>query len=217
MSTRVLLVDDHRIMREGLRALLQGQRNLDVIGEADDGRTALDMAAEMRPDLVVMDVGLPDLNGIEATRQLVASQPEVRVIALSMHSDKRYVLQMLRAGAKAYLLKNTASEELLRAVKAVMAGESFLSPGIAGMVIEEMKDDAAPSRASAYSLLSGREREVLQLLAEGKTSRGIAEDLHLATRTIETHRREIMRKLDLHSVAELTKYAIREGLTTLDR
>ncbi len=216
VSTRVLLVDDHQMMRDGLRVLLENRAGLEVVGEAENGQQAVKLTGELRPDVVVMDVGLPGLNGVEATRQLLSRFPETKVVALSMHSDKRYVLQMLNAGAAAYLLKNSASEELLRAIDAVRANQSFLSPGVASLVVEHVqKGSQAPDSAEARSL-SEREREVLRLLAEGKTSKEIGQLLHLAARTVESHRREIMRKLDLHSVPALTKFAIREGLTSLE-
>ena len=216
MKTTVLLVDAHKMVREGLKAVLQAQPNLEVVGEAEDGRQALDLASELRPDVVVMDVGLPGLNGIEATRRLVDTVEGVHIVALSMHADRRYVTEMLSAGAGAYILKNSAAEELIRAIRAVTANESFLSPEITATVIQQITRGAPAAESSAYGVLSTREREVLQLLAEGQTSKQIASELHLAVRTVETHRRGIMHKLDLHSVAELTKYAVREGLTTLE-
>jgi len=202
------------MVREGLRLLLERLDGVRVVAEAADGREAVRLAQEHLPDIVVMDVGLPELNGIEATRRLLGAQPDVKIVALSVHSNKRYVTEMLKAGAAAYLLKNCASEELLRAIEAVMQDQVFLSPGITAAVVEQLMRNTAQD--SAFSVLSTREREVLQLLAEGKTSRQIAEQLKIAVRTIETHRREIMRKLDIRSVAELTKYAIREGLTSLE-
>ena len=212
MSTTVILADDHQMMREGLRSLLEKEPRLNVVGEAADGRAAVALAEQLSPDVVVMDVGMPDLNGIEATRMLQATCPDVRVVALSMHADKRYALRMLQEGALGYVLKGAASEELLRAIESAMRGQNYLSPEIAGVVI----DDYIRKRTAARgALLAPREREVLQLLAEGKTSKEIATTLDMAVKTVETHRRNIMDKVDLHSVAELTKYAIREGLTSL--
>jgi len=216
VKTTVLLVDDHKMMRDGLRVLLEQQSELQVIGEADNGRTALELTASLQPDVVVMDVGLPGLNGVEATRQLTTDHPKVKVVALSMHSDKRYVLEMLNAGAAAYLLKNSASDELLRAITAVRSNGSFLSPVVATTVIEAAQRGGSRSHVEAANALSSREREVLQLIAEGLTSKEIGNRLHLAVRTIDSHRREISRKLDLHTVADLTKFAIREGLTFLE-
>jgi DNA-binding NarL/FixJ family response regulator len=216
LNTAILLVDDHQVMREGLRVLLEKQPNLKVVAEAEDGRAAVEMVKRHTPHVVVMDVGMPDLNGIEATRQVVALESPPRVIALSVHADRRYVVEMFKAGASGYLLKNCATDELVRAIDAVMAGQSFLSPGITNVVVDEALHRGVESRRTAYTVLTRREREVLQLLAEGGTSKQIAAELNLAVRTIETHRREIMRKLDMHSVAALTKYAIREGLTSLE-
>ncbi len=217
MTTRVLLVDDHQMMRDGLRSVLENEAEVDVVGEAGNGRDALELFIRLHPDVVVMDIGMPELNGIEATRRILAENPRAKVIALSTHSDKRYVLEMLEAGAKGYVLKEAASHELLRALHAVMAGKNFLSPDITGAVVEGMmnRDDPRPA-STAYSALTTREREILQLLAEGKTSGGIAQALHISAQTVETHRRNIMRKLDLHNVAELTRYAIKEGLTGLE-
>jgi DNA-binding NarL/FixJ family response regulator len=217
MTTTVVLVDDHQMMREGLRAVLEKAPRLQIVGEAADGRVAVAMVAELRPDIVIMDVGLPGLNGIDATRRIVSGARGTRVVALSMHSDKRYVLEMLRAGASAYLLKNSASDELIAAIDAVLKGQRFLSPAIASTVVDEaLQESPTATTGTAFSAISDREREVLQILAEGRTSKEIAAELHVSVKTVETHRREIMRKLDLHSVAELTKYAVREGLTSLE-
>lgn len=215
MTTKIILVDDHQMMRDGLRALLDKEAGFKVVGDAPNGRDAIEVAKKLAPDIVVMDVGLPGLNGIEATRQIAEASPNANVIALSMHSDKRYVIQMLRAGAKAYLLKNCASDELVRAIRAVQNGETFLSQGIAQTLVEHVVRDQA-SAGSAFTDLTSREREVLQLLGEGMTSKEIAAELHISVKTVETYRRDIMQKLDLHSVAELTKYAIRQGLIRLD-
>jgi len=215
MNLRILLVDDHKMMRDGLRAILRSNADVEVVGEADDGRSAVDMVKRLRPDIVVMDVGIPHMNGIEATRQIKSLYPDTRVVALSTHSDKRYVMNMIKAGASGYVLKEAASDDLFHAVRTVSLGNHYLSPQITGVVLDRCRTRSA-GETSAYSLLGTREREVLQLLAEGKTSKAIASQLHLSTRTVETHRRNIMQKLDLHSVAALTKYAIREGLTSLD-
>lgn len=217
MKIRILLVDDHPMMRAGLRAVIAKRPELVVVGEAGDGETALALARELDPEVVVMDVALPGLNGVEATRRLLAAQPGVKVIALSLHDDRRYVLAMLRAGAAAYLVKTSAAEQLIQAVDAVVAGQAFLSPEVATVAVEHLglRNPGAPGRPPANSLTE-RQREVLRLLAEGKSSKEIAKDLGVATRTVESHRRDIMRKLDLHSVAELVKYAIREGLTAVE-
>ena len=216
-TTRILLVDDHPMMRDGLRTVIDQQPWLEVVGEADDGWSALALAAELEPDVVVMDVALPRLGGIEATRRLTAERPDVKVIALSLHNDRRYVLAMLRAGAVAYLVKTSVSDQLIQAIRAVVAGQAFLSPEVAAVAIE-LADERSPEPRGvpANASLSPRQVEVLRLIAAGRSSKEIARELGLATRTVETHRREIIRKLDLHSVAELVKYAIREGLTSLE-
>jgi len=216
MSLRVLLVDDHRLMREGLRKILEGTPGIEVVGEAEDGRSALAAVAEESPEVVVMDVGMAGMNGIDATQRLRKDHPEVRVVALSTHADKRYVRNMIKAGASAYVLKESASEDLLRAVRAAAHGEHYLSPQITGCLLESWTTPMVPESSSVYELLGAREREVLRLLAEGKTSKEIAAQLGLSIKTVETHRRNITQKVGLHSIAELTKYAVREGLTTLE-
>ena len=215
MSTRVLLADDHKIMRDGLRALLEKQAGMEVVAEAQDGRMTVRLARELMPDLVIIDIGMPDLNGIDATRQIVAEARDIKVIALSMHSDKRFVAQMFKAGAVAYLLKDCAFEELSHAVRVVLAGRIYLSPEIAGPVMEDYVRHIANIDSSGFSVLTAREREVLQLLAEGRTTKEIAARLNLSVKTIETHRQQIMNKLNTHTIADLIKYAIREGLTSL--
>ncbi len=215
-TIRVLLVDDHQMMRDGLRKILTDEDDIEVIGEADDGRGALEMAGKLEPAVVIMDVGMRQMNGIDATRRIRERWPKVKVMALSTHSDKRYVLNMLQAGASAYVLKEAASDDLLRAVRTVSQGLTYLSPEIAGIVVDGCVSPSIPEEPSAYSLLATREREVLQLIAEGRTSKQIANQLGITVHTVESHRRNISKKLDLHSVAELTKYAIREGLTSLE-
>ena len=215
MSHSVLLVDDHRMMLEGLRSVLESEEGYEVVGEALNGRAAVEMARSLKPEVVVMDIGMPDLNGVEATRQIRAENPGVRVAALSTHTDKRYVLAMLDAGASAYVLKVSAYDELQRAISAVIEGKHYLSPDVAGVVVEAGLTSTSTPQPTAYSTLGAREREVLQLLAEGHSSPEIAKQLHISPSTVETHRRNIMKKLDVHSVAELTKYAVREGLTPL--
>ena len=217
MSIRILLADDHQMLRDGLRAVLASEADIEVVGEAADGRAAVEMARSLAPDAVVMDIGMAGLNGVEATRQIKAENPKVKVIALSTYSDKRYVLSMLEVGASGYVLKAAAVDEMCRAVRAVAEGKRYLSPDVAGVVVDARFRAPDEPGASLSSILGSREREVLQLLAEGHSSPEIARRLHIAPSTVETHRRNIMRKLDVHSVAELTKYAIREGLTPLDR
>lgn len=216
MAVRILLADDHKIVRDGLRSLLEKQQGMEVVGEAENGRLVLELARQKKPDVVIMDVSMPDLNGIEATRQMLAAQPGVRVIALSMHSDRRLVAGMLQAGASGFLLKDCAFDELARAIHAVMANQPYLSPRIAETVIQDYVRRMTPSESSTADALTKRQREVLQLLAEGWSTKHISSHLYLSVKTVETHRREIMAKLSLHSIAELTKYAIREGLTSLE-
>jgi two-component system, NarL family, response regulator NreC len=216
VNTRILLADDHKIVRDGLRALLEKQSGMSVIAEADNGRATVRLARALRPDLVIMDIGMPDLNGIDATRQITAELSTVKVIALSMHADRRFVVQMFRAGAAGYLLKDCAFEELTRAVQAVLRNQTYLSPAVAGPVMEDYIHQLSSSDNADVSVLSPREREVLQLLAEGKSTKETAALLCVSVKTIETHRQQMMTKLNFHSMAELIKYAIREGLTTLD-
>ena len=217
MAVRILLADDHKIVRDGLRSLLEKQQGMEVVGEAENGRLVLELAQQRKPDVVIMDVSMPDLNGIEATRQMLADQPGVRVIALSMHSDRRLVAGMLQAGASGFLLKDSAFDELARAISAVMANQPYLSPRIAQTVIQDYVRRMTPSESPTSDALTMREREILQLLAEGWSPRQIGSHLHLSAKTVETHRRRMMHKLGLHSIAELTKYAIREGLTSLEQ
>jgi DNA-binding NarL/FixJ family response regulator len=216
MATRILLADDHKIMRDGLRVLLDKESGMDVIGEAETGQQAVRLVDELNPDVIVMDIGMPDLNGIEATRHITSGNQAVRILALSMHSDRRYVTEMLRAGACGYLLKDSAFNELALAIRTVMSGRTYLSPDIAGVVVDECRKPAGSQGESPFSILTEREREVLQQLAEGNTTKEIAGKLFVSVKTIETHRSHIMEKLNLHSVAELTKYAIREGITSLE-
>lgn len=211
MTIRVMLVDDHRMMREGLRAILSREPEIQVVGEAVDGRGAVALVEQEPPDVIVMDVGMPGMNGVEATRCVRRANADVKIVALSLHADKRYVQNMLAAGASGYVLKSSAADELLSAVQAATRGERFLSPALDSHDLNGRKNDG-----SAFSVLGAREREVLQLLSEGLKSKTIAERLSIAYKTVETHRRNIMRKLRIHSVAELTKYAVREGLTNLE-
>lgn len=216
MSIKILLADDHQITRQGLRSLLEKQADMKVVAEASDGRMAVDIVRRQSPDVVIMDVTMPDLNGVEATRQITADYKDVRVIALSMHSDTQFVSEMLKSGASGYLLKDCAFEELTGAIRAVMAGGVYLSPAISGVVVDDYLHRLTKSHPLNSDVLTDREREVLQLLAEGKSTKRIALKLHISIKTVETHRRQMMNKLDIHSVAELTKYAIRKGLTSLE-
>ena len=216
MTVRILLADDHELFAEGLRGLLGAEPDVDVIGDARDGRTAVERAVATKPDVVLMDLSMPGLNGLEATRQILARSPGVKVLCLSMHAESSMVRGALHAGAVGYLLKDCALSELRRAIYIVAAGEVYLSPGIAATVLDAYKAGRSQlGEHSAFSLLTDREREVLQLLAEGLSTREVAARLHLSVKTIGTHREHLMAKLDIHSVAGLTKYAIREGLTSL--
>jgi len=216
MSIKVLLVDDHTLIREGLRSLLEKQPDVQVVGEAEDGRRAHELVAELSPDIVIMDVTMPRLGGIEATRQITGEFPSVKVIALSIHSKRRFVADMLSAGAAGYILKECLFDELVQAIQAVAAGGRYLSPRITDVVVDDYVKRLSGGVDSPLASLTGREREVLQLVAEGKSTKQIAVELHVSTKTIEANRRQIMEKLDMHSVADLTKYAIREGITALD-
>lgn len=214
MSIEILLAEDHKLMREGLRALLEKQRDMKIVAEAEDGRTAVRLARKLSPKVAIVDIALPNLNGMETTRQIVAANPAIKVIALSMYADRRFVVGMLDAGASGYVIKDSAFNELVRAIRTVLTHRLYLCPDIVGVTIEEYKQRLSKSAAS--SVLTTREREVLQLLAEGKTTKQIAAGLHVSVKTVETHRQQIMYKLGLKSVAQLTKYAIREGLTSLE-
>ena len=217
MNDRIMIADDHKIVREGLRMILDRHHEVKVVAEAGNGREAVELARKTQPDVVVMDIAMSDLNGIEAARQILADNQDVKVIALSAYGDHRHVLGMLEAGAKAYVLKDNAAEELIRAIRAVLAGKKYLTPEVADTVVNSYTHRLFPVDKCAETDLSAREREVLQLLAEGHSSPQIACSLHISPRTVEAHRRSIMGKIDLHTVSELTKYAVREGLTQLER
>lgn len=213
MSIRVVLADDHKMILAALRSMLEKETDIAVVGEAGDGAALLELVVRTAPDVAVVDIGMPGMNGIEATQRLLAGQPRLKVIALSAYSDKRFVLEMLNAGAKGYLVKASAGDELSRAIRAIVQGRTYLCPEVAGTIVEAARGKTSLA-GNAGANLGRREREVLALLAEGNSSTEIAARMHIAASTVEVHRRNIMRKLDLHSVAELTKYAIREGLTS---
>jgi two-component system, NarL family, response regulator NreC len=212
---RIILADDHQIVRQGLRVLLESEADIEVIAEADSGRKLVKIAQELLPDIILMDLAMPELNGIEATCQILALVPKIKVIALSMHFDSFSVFNMVKAGASGYLLKDSAAGELIKAIRSVVTGKNYFSSDILGTVLQNINTDRPHTIHSAFSVLTSREREVLQLLAEGKTSKQIASSLYLSIKTIETHRAQIMNKLGIKSVAELTKYAIIQGLTSL--
>lgn len=216
MSIRIILADDHTIVRHGLNRLLQQEEDMEVIAQAADGHSTVELTRELSPDMVIMDIGMPDLNGIDATQQIAREFPQVKVIGLSMHSGKKFVVEMLNAGASGYLLKDCALEELTTAIKTVAAGQIYLSPSITDVVIDNYIRRSETKENSAFSLLSQREREVLQLMAEGKTTKQIGLQLHISPKTVEGHRLRLMSKLNMDNVAKLTKYAIQEGLTSAE-
>ena len=215
MNIKILLADDHRIMREGLRSLIEKEPDMQVVAEAEDGRRTVRLAGELNPDVAVVDISMPELNGIEATSQITSKNPEVRVLALSMHSDEHFVMGMLRAGASGYLLKDCAADELCSAIRTVIADETYLSPKAASVVIQDYRRELSDATSSRVPDLTPREREVLQLVTEGETSKRIASRLDVSVKTIQAHRQQIMDKLNIHTVAGLTKYAIQKGITSL--
>ncbi|HSV13062.1 MAG TPA: response regulator transcription factor [Tepidisphaeraceae bacterium] len=216
MSIRALLVEDHTLVRSGIRALLEASKQVQVVGEAAEGRQAVDLARQLQPELVLMDIAMPELNGIEAARQIRAMMPDVRVVMLSMYADQQYVFESLKAGANGYVLKGSAFQELMNAITTVMGGKNYISPALSDTVMTDyVRRAQGEQRDTELDKISGREREVLQLIAEGKSSAEVAELLHISVRTVDTHRHNIMTKIDVHSIAGLTKFAIRHGLCVL--
>ena len=214
-KTRVVLADDHTLMRAGLRVLLEREPDMAVVGEAEDGLQTIDLVESLRPDVLVLDIAMPNLNGIETARQIAARHPELAVMILSMHADESYVLRALKAGAHAYLLKDSAESDLIRAIRAVRAGKAFFSPAVAKTLLEDYVTQLQKrGEEDSYDLLTSREREILQLLAEGKSNKDVANILNLSPYTVETHRGHILQKLGLHTVPELILYAVRKGLVT---
>jgi len=211
---RIILADDHRIVRQGIRMLLEAEPDMVVVGEASNGREALSLAQKLLPDIIIMDITMPELNGIEATRQILSLAPGIKVIALSMNSDNQFVLNMFRVGVSGYLLKECSQGELVKAIRTVIKHKTYLGPGISDIVINDFLTGWQTTSDSAFSKLSPKEREVLQLMAEGKSTKKIAETLYVSVKTVESHRKQVMDKLGIRSVAELTKYAIRAGLTS---
>ena len=216
MSIKILLADDHEIVRYGLRCVIEEQPDMEVVGDAVNGRTALNLTHKLKPDVVIMDISMPDMNGIEATRRIRKEIPDTKVIVLSMHHKRQFVIDMLKSGVSGYILKTKVHDDLIRAITAAVANEVYLSSKITGIVAHDIASNLPTSDKSAYAILTPREREVLQLISEGKSTKEIALYLNVSIKTIESTRRQIMQKLDIHSVAELTKYAIREGLTPLE-
>jgi len=215
MSIRIILADDHKIIRDGLRTLLESESDMEVIADADNGRKAIKRVGELVPDVVIMDITMPDMNGIDATRNIIRKAPGVKVIALSMHSDRRFVTGMLEAGATGYLLKDCAFEELAKAVRTVVSNHTYLSSKVASIVVDSFVRKSYTTD-TAFSILTQRESEVLQLLAHGKTTKETAVHLNVSMKTVESHRRNIMDKLNINTITDLVRYAIREGLTTLE-
>jgi DNA-binding NarL/FixJ family response regulator len=213
---KILIADDHGIVREGLKALMKKRADVEVVGEAEDGKTAIEMALRLSPDVVIMDVTMPNLNGVDATRTISKKCPDTKIIALSMHSDKAIVREMFKAGAFGYVLKSYLFDELDKSLEALKKGQRYLSPHITDLIREEYVAPETGTAAGSKRILSERERQILQLVAEGKSVKEISIHLHLSPKTIDAHRRNLMAKLGVTSVADLVKYAIREGLTSLE-
>lgn len=215
MKITVIIADDHMIVRDGICSLLEKQPDIEVVAEADNGRDALKHAQQLSPDVIIMDIGMHGLNGIDATRQIVGKLPDVKILALSMYSDKQFIKGMLKAGASGYMLKDSASKELVDAIRIVANSKVYINPSIAGVVTEDYLEHLSEKDASAHSVLTSREVEVLQLLAEGESTKQAASILSVSTKTIESHRQNIMKKLDIDNIVDLIKYAIREGIISL--
>ena len=213
---RILIADDHGVVREGLKVLIENQPDMEVVGEAEDGLMVTQLAKELSPDIIIMDISMPNLNGVEATRLILTENPDIRVIALSVHLDKHFVTQMLKAGASGYVLKSCLFDEVLRALRTVNRNEHYLSPKITDVVLDDYIHYMATYNKSADDHLTSRERQIVQMLAEGKSTKQIASSLHISPKTSDANRRQIMNKLGISSLAELTKYAIREGLTSTE-
>jgi two-component system response regulator NreC len=213
---RILIADDHGIVREGLRSLIEKEPDMEVVGETKDGQETVEAAKQLKPDIIIMDVSMPNLNGIEATRIIVSDNPKIKVIVLSIHVERRIVKEILSAGASGYVLKTYLFEELSRALRSVMVNGYYLSPKVTNIVVSEYLEDSARVQTGDKVNLTSREREVLQLIAEGKSSKQIALMLHVSQKTVETHRRKLLEKIEASGVAELTKYAIREGITSVE-
>ncbi len=216
MAIKILLADDHAIVRDGLRRSLQQEEDMEVIGQAKDGLSTIQMSRELSPDIVLMDISMPDINGMDTCREITRDFPHIKVIGLSMHSAKRFVSEMFKAGASGYLPKNCEFTELVTAIRTVMSGKTYLSPSIADVVVDNFVRVSAEEKNSVFFTLTKRERQVLQLMAEGKTTKQIGQSLHISPKTVEAHRLRVMEKLNINNVAQLTKYAIQEGLTTIE-
>jgi DNA-binding NarL/FixJ family response regulator len=212
MGARILLADDSRLMREGLASLMRHEPDMDLVGEAADGMESVSLARKLQPDLVVMDLTMPGLNGIDATQRILAQSPNVKVLCLSVHDEQQLVAAVIDAGASGYLLKNCAFEELARAVRTVMANQVYISPSITAVLVADFRARRGAATVSAFSRLTARERQIVQLLAEGYSTKEISERLRVSSKTVATHREHVMAKLQIHSIAQLTRYAIAEGL-----
>lgn len=213
---KVLIAEDHGIVRQGLRALIEEETDIEVVGEAEDGLEVVELAKQLSPDVILMDITMPNLNGVESTRLIHESNPNIRVVALSVHFDKHFVMEMLRAGASGYVLKSYLFDEVLRAIRTVHIGQHYLSPKITEIVLDDYIPFISRAEESAKEHLTARERRIVQLLTEGKTTKQIALHLHVSPKTVDSNRRQVMNKLRIFSVAELTKYAIREGITSAE-
>jgi two-component system response regulator NreC len=213
---KILIADDHGVVRQGLKALIETEADMQVIGEASDGQQVVQLTRQLSPDVVLMDIAMPNLNGVEATRQILEENPDIRIIALSVHSDKHFVTGMLKTGASGYVLKSCLFEEVLRAIETVKDGNYYLSPKITDVVVDDYKYYMATLNKASEVRLTPRERQVIQLLTEGKSTKQIALLLHVSSKTIDTNRRDVMNKLGIFSIAELTKFAIKEGLTSAE-
>lgn len=212
---RILLGDDHKLLRDGLRKILQERAEWEVVAEAGEGREAVRLALEVKPDVAILDIGMPLLNGIEATRQIVKRLPEVQILILSMHANEAYIIQAVKAGAKGYLLKDSADTELLRGIDALSNGKSFFSPEVSKVMLDDyVRHLTEKGLEDRYALLSEREREIFQLVAEGHSNKAIADLLSISAATVETHRAHILQKLDVHNTAELVLYAVRRGVVS---
>jgi DNA-binding NarL/FixJ family response regulator len=211
----ILIADDHAIFREGLRGLIEKEPGIEVLGEAGDGLETVSLAAQLHPDVIIMDITMPGMNGIEATRRIIAESPDIRVLVLSMESDRRFIVEVLESGASGYVLKNAVFAELADAIRTVAAGEMYLGPMISELIIKDYLQRIPDGLPLTHSMLTTREREMLQMIADGRNAKEIAGAFEISVKTVEVHRHNIMKKLNLYSIAELTKYAVREGLTPL--
>ncbi len=216
MSIKILLADDHEIVRLGLASLIEEQKDMEVAGEAENGRVAISLVQKLKPNVVIMDIAMPDMNGIEAARRIHREYPNISIIILSMYYKKKFIIDALQAGVAGYILKTKVYDDLILAIKAASAGEVYLSSKIAAIVAHDIVGSLPIHEKSVYTVLTPREREILQLIAEGKSTKQSAFHLKISIKTVESARRQIMQKLDIHNIADLTKYAISEGLTTLD-